>query len=740
MKAFYTFLLLAILCTNALNAQNIRTICEGDSTQLTTAVTGLDYSWTPSSSLSNAKSRTPFAKPTQTTTYVSTVYTLQQNILSNSNFNLGNTGFTSDYVSSSTGGYGKYNVTDRGPQSWWTGFSPCVDHTTGTGFMMLIDGGPISNQNVWCQEVAVLPNTDYAFSAWVVNMCTCGAPPILQFGINGVNLGNVISVTTVNCQWNQFYEIWNSGNNTTAKICLVNQNTNPAGNDFALDDITFTPVTPSHDTILVNVLPKSRNTLNTTMCKGDSIVFNNKVYTTAGTYTKTLKNSQNCDSIVTMNLSIRTPAYEITKYDTICRGATYFFGGKSLNTEGVYKNCFTAVGGGDSVVILHLSFYPNYNISRKDTICYGDSLFVGQVFYKNTGNYTIKLTSSKGCDSTINLNLTIRPQNIRTQKVYMCHTDFYPIGGSIYNKTGIYRNILKGFQCDSTVITDLEVFIKWTDNIDTTICANQKLVINNKTYTKSGRYSDTIPRPFRCDMIYNITLTVLPLPTRTQDITLCKGQTFKINNKVYSQAGSYIDTLKIKNSCDSVIITRINILDLTLNGIKNMTLQNGDSIKLMPNVNNNNNNLTWLWSPPIGLSCTNCATPTLTPLSKNRYHLTVRDKQFGCMASDSFFVNIILCTKVYIPNAFSPNDDNLNDVFTAYGSDCAKGIKKMSIFNRWGNLVYSVENTALGSVAQGWNGKYNGKALPMGVYVYVIEIEYGNGTSSIFSGDVNLME
>ncbi len=739
MKAFYNFVLLAILCNNALNAQNIRTICEGDSTQLTTAVTGLDYSWTPSGSLSNAKIRNPFAKPTQTTTYISTVYTLQQNILNNSNFNQGNSGFTSDYVSSSTGGYGKYNVTDRGPQSWWSGFSPCVDHTTGTGFMMLIDGGPISNQNVWCQQVAVLPNTDYAFSAWVVNMCTCGAPPILQFGINGVNLGNVFNVTTVNCQWNQFYEIWNSGNNTTAKICLVNQNTNPAGNDFALDDITFTPVTPSHDTIVVNVLPKSRTTLNTTMCKGDSILFNNKIYTTAGAYTKTLKNALNCDSIVTLNLSIRTPAYEITKYDTICRGSTYNFAGKTINTEGVYKNCFTAFGGGDSVVTLHLSFYPNYNISRKDTICYGDSLLIGRVFYKNTGNYTIKLTSNKGCDSTINLNLTVRPQNIRTQKVYMCHTDFYPIGNSIYNKTGIYRNVLKGFQCDSTVITDLEVFIKWTDNIDTTICANQKLVVNNKTYTKSGRYSDTIPRPFRCDTIFNINLTVLPLPSRTQDITLCKGQVFKINNKVYSQSGSYTDTLSIKSSCDSVIITRINILDLTLNGIKNITVQNGDSIKLMPIVNFNNN-LTWLWSPPFGLSCTNCATPILTPLSKNRYHLMVTDKQFGCTASDSFFVNIIPCTKVYIPNAFSPNDDNINDVFTAYGSDCAKGIKQMRIYNRWGSLVYSVENIPLGNTALGWNGKYKDKALPLGVYVYVIEIEYGNGTTGVYSGDISLMQ
>ena len=738
MKSCYTLLCVAVLFGNVLTAQNVRTICEGDSTQLTTAITGLDYSWTPATGLSNAKIRNPMAKPTQTTTYISTVYTLQQNILSNANFNQGNSGFTSEYVSSTQGGYGRYLVTDRGPQSWWSGFSPCVDHTTGTGFMMLIDGGSISNQNVYCQEVPVLPNTDYAFSAWVVNICTCGSPPRLQFGINGVNLGNIINVTTVNCQWNQFYEIWNSGNNTTAKICLLNQNTQPTGNDFALDDITFTPVTPSHDTIVVNVIPKSRTTLNTTMCKGDSIVFNNTLIKTAGTYTKTLKNVRNCDSIVTMNLSIRTPAYEIMKFDTICRGNTYSFAGKTLNTEGVYKNCFMAVNGGDSVVTLNLSFYPIYNTSRTDTICFGDSLRVGQNYYKTTGSYTIKLLTDKGCDSTINLKLVVRPLNIRTQKVYICHTDFYYIGDSIYNKTGIYRNVLRGYRCDSTVITDLEVFIKWTDYIDTTICANKTLVINNKIYTKSGRYSDTIPRPFRCDTIYHINLTVTPLPTRIQTINVCKGQVFKFNNNVYSQAGSYTDSVVMKNSCDSVITTHINIIDLTINLVDNLTLHNGDSITLKPLVNSTNT-LTWTWSPPSGLSCTNCAAPILTPLSNKRYHLVVQDKLNGCTASDSLTVKLIHCDKVYIPNAFSPNGDNLNDVFTAYGSECAKGIKYMRIFNRWGNLVYEVENATLGSAAQGWDGMYQGKSLSMGVYVYVIEIEYGNGTTEVFSGDVSLV-
>ena len=740
MKPLYTICLFILLKITALQAQT-RTliICEGDSVQLNTALFGLDYAWTPATGLSNPKARNPYAKPTQTTTYISTVYSLKQNVLTNSDFNLGDTGFTSDYISSTTGGYGRYLVTNRGPQSWWMGFSPCLDHTSGTGSMMLVDGGSIANQNIWCQQIAVLPNTDYAFSAWVVNICTCGAPPILQFGINGVQLGSVINVTPTNCQWNQFYQIWNSGSNTTAKICLLNQYTNPTGNDFAIDDMTFTPVTPSHDTIIVEVIPKTVTTLNTTICKGDSILFNNRYYKTAGAYDKVLKTTIGCDSTVRMNLTIRIPAFDITRFDTICRGETYRFAGKTYNTEGVYSNCFQTTTGGDSIVTVHLSFYPTYNIQRKETICFGDSLRIGQQFYKTTGNYTIKLASRNGCDSTINLNLTVRPENIRTQKVNICHVDVYTIGDSVYNKTGIYRNILRGYLCDSIIITDLSVFIKWTEKIDTSICATQTLRVNNKNYNKTGHYRDTIPRPFRCDTIFDINLIVNPLPSRAQNITLCKGATFTINNKTYTATGSYTDTLPNKSSCDSIIITNISFVELNLTLGQDTTIQNGDSLLLSPIIHASNT-LLWTWSPPTGLSCTDCKTPIATPVSTHRYQLIVKEPTYGCTAKDDIIVTVNPCAKVYIPNSFSPNDDMKNDVFTVYGADCAKNIKLMSIYNRWGNLVYTVDNAEFGNEAQGWNGKLNGKKLPVGVYVYVIVVTYGNGSTGAYSGDITLLE
>ncbi len=739
MKTFYALSFFLLLKLSSLNAQKTITICEGDSTQLTTAIVGLDYSWQTTEGLSNPKIRNPFAKPTQTTTYISTVYSLQQNILSNSDFTQGNTSFTSDYSVSNNAGSGHYLVTSNGPKSWWVGFSACTDHTSGVGNMMLVDGASTLNQNVWCQEIAVKPNTDYAFSAWLENICTCGAPPRLQFGINGVNLGTIIDVTNTNCQWNQFYEIWNSGNNTTAKICLLNQNTNPNGNDFAIDDITFTPVTPSHDTIIVNVIPKSVTAVVNSICKGDSLFFNNQFYKIAGEYEKILKNIKGCDSIIKMSLRVRFPAYEITRFDSICKGETYNFAGNAYNTEGIYAHCFRAASGGDSIVTVRLSFYPNYSMAQKATICYGDSLLIGQNFYKKTGNYVIKLKTIKGCDSTINLNLTVRPENIRTQKVYMCSVDTYKIGDSTYKKTDIYRNILRGYQCDSIVITDLEVFIKWTEKIDTTICATQSLKVNNKIYNQTGHYRDTIPRPYRCDTIFDINLTVMPLPFRMQNIVLCKGETFKINNKIYNKTGSYTDTIPIKNGCDSIVVTNINVIELNLNLGSDTTIFNGDSIRLNPLVNSQNT-LSWRWSPPTGLSCVDCKTPIATPLSKSLYQLTVKDTKYGCTATDDIFIKVNPCEKVFIPNSFSPNDDTFNDFFTAYGVDCAKRIKKMDIFNRWGNLVFTTENATLGNDSQGWNGQFKGKRLSAGVYVYVIEIEYGNGTSGIYSGDVSLVE
>ena len=182
------------------------------------------------------------------------------NIVSNANFSLGNTGFTSGYTlgasGSSTWGLvgnpGTYAITTNASLVH-SNFPSFTNHTAGGGNMMVVNGASNPNISVWCQNIPVTPNTNYNFSTWVA---TCVASntselAILQFSINGSVIGNPFSPSLTSGLWTQFSAQWNSGSSTTAAVCIVNQNVTPSGNDFAIDDIFFQPICVFTDTLKV---------------------------------------------------------------------------------------------------------------------------------------------------------------------------------------------------------------------------------------------------------------------------------------------------------------------------------------------------------------------------------------------------------------------------------------------------------------------------------------------------------
>jgi len=119
-----------------------------------------------------------------------------------------------------------------------------------TGNFLMINGKTTDNITIWEQTVNVKPNTDYYFSAWGMNL-NPGSPARLQFEVNGQTTGTIAELSIapkptsygqVNINnWVRFYSnpTWNSGAATTATIRIVNLNTDPGGNDFGLDDISF---------------------------------------------------------------------------------------------------------------------------------------------------------------------------------------------------------------------------------------------------------------------------------------------------------------------------------------------------------------------------------------------------------------------------------------------------------------------------------------------------------------------
>ncbi len=152
--------------------------------------------------------------------------------------------------------------------------------------------------------------------------------------------------------------------------------------------------------------------------------------------------------------------------------------------------------------------------------------------------------------------------------------------------------------------------------------------------------------------------------------------------------------------------------------------------------------VTWNYSPncdsllPAGAYCEEF---TYKPLNSYRHTITVVDSN-GCRASDQVLVVVNKPRNIFIPNIFNPNSIDIDNsgVRIYMGTDVLK-VHKWLIFNRWGELVYQVQDILPGDTDHGWKGQVKGDKGPVGVYVYYAKVEFIDGEIIEYKGDVTLM-
>ena len=137
------------------------------------------------------------------------------------------------------------------------------------------------------------------------------------------------------------------------------------------------------------------------------------------------------------------------------------------------------------------------------------------------------------------------------------------------------------------------------------------------------------------------------------------------------------------------------------------------------------------------ITCQDCFTQQTRPLKNTNYTVTLTTVD-GCSVSDEINVKVNQPRRYYIPNAFSPNGDGNNDFFVIAGGSDIKVIKHLSIFNRWGQMVFEQTNIPPNDPSFAWHGSYDGQRCPTGVYVYRAEIEFVDGLLFRIGGDVVL--
>lgn len=163
----------------------------------------------------------------------------------------------------------------------------------------------------------------------------------------------------------------------------------------------------------------------------------------------------------------------------------------------------------------------------------------------------------------------------------------------------------------------------------------------------------------------------------------------------------------------------------------------GTQITLAPSVLNGPIR-TWLWRPANDLSCSNCAAPVATIKDNICYNVTATNI-YGCSGSDTICVRAF-CenSQVFIPNAFSPDGDGINDILMVRGTGI-RSVKSFRVFNRWGQAVFDRANFVPNDRNFGWDGKVKGSIAPVEVYVYTCEVICDNGTPFTYKGNVALI-
>lgn len=469
--------------------------------------------------------------------------------------------------------------------------------------------------------------------------------------------------------------------------------------------------------------------------------WNGQIITAGGNAvaTFTTTSSRGCDSTVTLNLTVNAVKHATADISICGNQLPYVWNGQTITAggTGVATYLTTSSEGCDSTVVLNLTVNPVVTTTENVTICQDQLPYVwnGQTLTTGGNNAaTYTTTSAKGCDSTVTLNLTVNPIRTTTENISICsgelpytwHGQVLQTGG---NGAATYTTVSSN-GCDSIVTLNLIVNSIVTATTNITICQNQlPYSWNGQSITTGGNavatYTTTSSRG--CDSTITLNLTVNPMPTATQNITICENELpYSWNGQTIRTGGNAVAThaTTLPTGCDS-----ITTLNLTVKPGPVLSVSQSIAAGCRTGVQlQATGATTYNWSPAAGLNDAHIANPVASPPQTTTY--TVTGTLDGC--SSVYTLQVVPPIANEIPNAFTPNGDGRNDCFGIrfWGNIINLDI---SVFSRWGQQVFrSTDPNAC------WDGKFKGAEQPAGTYIYFIKVTTGCGTAA-YKGTVTLI-
>ncbi len=519
--------------------------------------------------------------------------------------------------------------------------------------------------------------------------------------------------------------------------------------------------------LVINQTSSSLTNINT--CASSlPLSWNGQTISTGGTYTANLINSAGCDSTASLNLSVLPNGSSQTNVSICSSQAPYTWNGQSYNNSGTYNVTLTGTNGCDSIANLNLTVNPVRTSTTQVAICNGQLPYTwnGQS-YNSPGNYTVTLTGSNGCDSIATLALSIGIAATTQENLQRCRAQL-PLNwnGQVLTSPGTYSATLStSAGCDSVVNLTLTVF---NDPIvssigDSSICPGQSITLETQgavsyqwspttglsnpnasnplfTGTSSQQYvvTGTDANGCRGTDTLNIEVKTLAGLQVPPDAGICRKDSARLNGNngaAYTYQWTPVSGLSnpnIENPMASPETTQVYQVSITdsICGISN-----NFSVRVtvwdLPNVQaSKSNDITcrqrqsrlraqgasqYSWEPATALNQTNISNPVANPSNQTTYVVTGTDTN-GCSNQDSVTIKVLTSPAAYgIPTAFTPNNDGLNDCFgVRYWGDTRDF--QLIIWNRYGEKVFETKQSG-----DCWDGTYKGSPADPGTYVYLVE-------------------
>ncbi|WP_157741027.1 gliding motility-associated C-terminal domain-containing protein [Mucilaginibacter xinganensis] len=545
-----------------------------------------------------------------------------------------------------------------------------TDHTGNpNGYMMIVNAS--NNPGLFYTQKAdagqLCPNTTYEFAAYIVNLIlpsACGGAstrPNITFSIETTtgevlktyNTGDIVPTDDV--KWKQYGTFFTTPANVTSVIVkMINNAPGGCGNDLALDDITFRACGP----LIQSGFGTSTGQPSQELCEGQ-------------TATYTLKAS-------------------VTGNNPVLQW--------QVNTNG---SGWTDIGGANTN-----AYFPSFNNAIK-------------------GVYQYRLGVSNGSDiSSVNCRVYSPPLTVNVIPLPVVR----PIDPQIF---------CEGNQLTLTA-TGGVTYVWSGPNLAST--TQNPLVINNVTRANEGIYTVVATSDRGCSAApVHVQVKIAPkiVAGISNNIAVCAGE----GTQLSASGGLYykwtpstgLDHDDIPNPVARPLETTTYNVDVSNDGCNddsktvtvtvrqnpvadgggNKNIFQGQSVKLNGIIKGDEITNVY-WTPATALDNPNLLTPTASPADDITYTLHIVSQNCGTVSSNVF---VRVYKKITVPNAFSPNNDGVNDTWNIEAL-ITYPESSIMVFNRYGQKVY--QSTGY---AKAWDGKYNGAVLPGGTYYYIIDLK-----------------